>query len=161
LLSGFLNRIFTEKIYLKSKNMEKPHRMAQIYGYTVCLVAVITFIICIANIIPAVMDLSDPLHAGGPFMLSGTPSMASYDNYKMDILKSEKPEDQKTGTNYIPDDKTLHSMYEAARADRINQANHSSIRSIVVNSLIILISIVLFITHWLWMRRLSNTIPVI
>ena len=44
--------------------MEKQHRVAQIYGYTVCLVAVITLIICVANIIPAIMDLSDPLHSG-------------------------------------------------------------------------------------------------
>ena len=138
--------------------MEKPHRIAQIYGYTVCLVAVITFIICIANIIPAIMDLSDPLHAGGPFQFASTPSLASYENYKMDILKSAKSDDQKIGTNYIPDDKTLRSMYEAAKADRINQNNHSSIRTIMVSGLIILISIVLFITHWLWMRRLSKTI---
>ena len=138
--------------------MEKPHRMAQIYGYTVCLVAVITFIICISNIIPSIMDLSDPLHAGASFQFTGTPSLASYENYKMDILKSAKSDDQKIGTNYIPDDKTLRSMYEAAKADRINQNNHSSIRTIVVSGLIILISIVLFITHWLWMRRLSKTI---
>jgi hypothetical protein len=141
--------------------MEKQHRMAQIYGYTVCLVAVITFIICISSIIPSIMDLSDPLHAGGLFQFAATPSLASYDNYKMDILKSEKSEEQKAGTNYIPDDKTIHSMYEAARADRISQANHSSIRSIVVSSLIIIISIVLFITHWLWMRRLSRTVTAI
>lgn len=137
--------------------MEKPHRMAQIYGYTVCLVAVITFIICVANIIPSIMDLSDPLHAQGFFVSAGTPSLASFENYKMDILRSTKSDDQKTGINYIPDDSTLRSMYEAAKTDRINQANHSSIRSIVVCSLIILISIVLFITHWLWMSRLSKT----
>ena len=141
--------------------MEKPHRMAQIYGYTVCLVAVITFIICVATIIPSIMDLSDPLHAGGPFMYSGTPSLASFENYKMDMLKSTKQDDQKTGANYIPDDKTLHSMYEAARTDRITQANHSSVRTIVVSSLIILISIVLFITHWIWMRRLSKSLTTV
>lgn len=138
--------------------MEKPHRMAQIYGYTVCLVAVITFIICISIIIPAIMDMSDPLHAGGIFVQAGTPSLASFDNYKMDILKSSKNDEQKTGTNWIPEDKTLHSMFEAAKTDRINQANHSSIRSIVVNSLIILICIVLFTFHWIWMRRLTKTI---
>jgi len=104
------------------------------------------------------MDLSDPLHAGASFQFTGTPSLASYENYKMDILKSAKSDDQKIGTNYIPDDKTLRSMYEAAKADRINQNNHSSIRTIMVSGLIILISIVLFITHWLWMRRLSKTI---
>jgi hypothetical protein len=138
--------------------MEKPHRMAQIYGYTVCLVAVITFIICISIIIPSIMDMSDPLHAGGIFIQAGTPSLASFDNYKMDILKSSKNDEQKTGTNWIPEDKTLHSMFEAAKADRINQANHSSIRSIVVNSLIILICIILFTFHWIWMKRLTKTI---
>jgi hypothetical protein len=78
----------------------------------------------------------------------------------MDILKSSKNDEQKTGTNWIPEDKTLHSMFEAAKADRINQANHTSIRSIVVNSLIILICIVLFIFHWIWMRRLAKTISI-
>jgi hypothetical protein len=77
--------------------MEKQHRMAQIYGYTVCLVAVITFIICISSIIPSIMDLSDPLHAGGLFQFAATPSLASYDNYKMDILKSENRRNKKPG----------------------------------------------------------------
>ena len=137
--------------------MEKPHRMAQIYGYTVCLVAVITFIICIANLIPAIMDLGDPLHSGGMFIQSGTPSLASFENYKMDILKASKGDEQKPGSNWIPDDQTLKAMYEAARADRISQANHFSIRSIMVNSLILLISIVLFFVHWVWMKRLSQS----
>jgi len=138
--------------------MEKPHRMAQIYGYIVCLVAVIAFIICIANIIPAIMDLGDPLHAGGIYFPAGTPSLASFDNYKMDILKTSKGDDQKTGTNWVPDDRTLRSMYEAAKADKINQAKHVSVREIVVNSIIVLISIALFILHWLWMRRLTRTL---
>ena len=138
--------------------MEKPHRMAQIYGYIVCLVAVITFIICVSVIIPSIMDLGDPLHAGGIFISPGTPSLASFDNYKMDILKTSKNEEQKTETNWVPDDNTLRAMYEAARADRISQANHASFRSIVVNTLIILISIVLFAVHWVWMRRLTRTV---
>ena len=134
--------------------MEKPHRMAQIYGYTVCLVTVITFIICIAQIIPSIMDLSDPLHAQGFFVPAGTPSLASFDNYKMDVLKNTNKEEQSAGTAWVPDDQTLRSMYEAARADRISQANHNSIRTIVVSSILIVICIVLFIFHWFWMRRL-------
>jgi len=136
--------------------MEKSNRMAQIYGYTVCLVAVITFIICIANIIPAIMDLSDPLHAGGMFIPAGTPSLASFENYKMDVLKNVKNEEQKQGANWIPDDQTLHSMYDAARADRISQAKHGSMRTIVVCSLIIFISVLLFAFHWTWMKRLGK-----
>ncbi len=138
--------------------MEKPHRMAQIYGYTVCLVTVITFIICVANIVPAIIDLGDPLHAQGMFFPAGTPSLASFDNYKMDILKSSKSDDLKTAPGWVPDDQQLRSMYEAAKQDRITQANHSSTRSILVNSLVILICIILFTFHWIWMRRLTKTI---
>ena len=138
--------------------MEKPHRMAQIYGYTVCLVAVIAFLICVANIIPATMDLSDPMHAGSSYVPPGTPSLASFDNYKMDILKSSSKENGQAALNYIPDDKTLKSMYDAAVSDKILSANHSSMRTIVVSGLIIAICIVLFTVHWIWMRKLSKSV---
>ncbi len=141
--------------------MEKPHLLAQIYGYAVCLVAVITFIICIANIVPSIIDLGDPLHAGNSWVPAGTPSLASFDNYKMDILKNLKSDDQKAGMSLIPDDKTMHSMFDAAKADKIKQANLSSIRSIVVNGLIIIVSVVLFFLHFTWMRRLTRKVATV
>ncbi|MCK9203644.1 MAG: hypothetical protein M0P58_04295 [Bacteroidales bacterium] len=139
--------------------MEKPHRMAQIYGYTVCLVAVIAFLICVANIIPAIMDLGDPMHAGNNFIPAGTPSLASFENYKMDVLKSATKDNDKAGLNYIPDDKTLRSMFNAAVADKIKAADHDSVRAIMVSGLIIIICIILFAVHWIWMRKLAK-VPV-
>lgn len=136
--------------------MEKPHRMAQIYGYIVCLVALITFIICLANIIPAIMDLGDPLHAGPAWSNQSQPSLASFENYKMDVLKSTSKEGEQKELSYIPDDQTLRAMYEAAKEDRIATARHGSVRTIVVTSIIIIASIILFITHWMWMRRLMK-----
>jgi hypothetical protein len=137
--------------------MEKPHRAAQVYGYTVCLVAVIAFIICIANLIPAIMDLGDPLHAGNQFINAGSPSLASFENYKMDILKSSGKEGNVVTPEYVPDNTTLLTMYQAAKADRISSSNHVSVRTIVVSSLIIIICIILFSVHWVWMRRLAKT----
>ena len=137
--------------------MEKPHRMAQIYGYIVCLVAVITFIICLANIIPAILDLGDPLHAGSVFSTQASPSLASFENYKMDILKSSSKEGEQKEQAYIPDDQTIRSMFEAAKSDKIQTARHQSIRTITVSSIIMLVSIALFITHWMWMKRLNKT----
>ena len=138
--------------------MEKPHRMAQIYGYIVCLVAVITFIICMANIIPSIIDLGDPLHSGSVFTGQNAPSLASFENYKMDILKSGNKEGQQNNQAYAPDDKILQAMYEAAKSDKIQTARHQSIRTIIVSSIIMLISIALFISHWMWMRRLNKAV---
>jgi hypothetical protein len=136
--------------------MEKPHRMAQIYGYIVCLVAVITFIICLSVIIPSIIDLSDPLHAGSGFVMQGSPSLASFENYKMDILKSGGKEGQQNAQAYVPDDNTLRAMYEAAKSDRIQSAKHQSTRSIIVSCIIMIVSIALFLSHWIWLRKLGK-----
>ena len=130
--------------------------MPQIYGYIVLLVAVITFIICLANIIPAIIDLGDPLHAGPVYATQNAPSLASYENYKMDILKSKGKEGEQISQAYMPDEATLKTMYEAAKEDRIQTSRHGSVRTIIVSSIIVLVSIALFLSHWIWMQRLGR-----
>ena len=41
--------------------MERQHKITQIYGYSVCLVAVITSLIAVASLVDAVFNLSAPL----------------------------------------------------------------------------------------------------
>jgi len=134
--------------------MEKSQKMPQIYGYLVCLVAIITVLICASTLVYAILDLGDPIHAG--YTPPGTPSLASFDNYKMDILKSVPKEGESAKTAYIPDDQTLHAMYEAAKDDKIQFIRHEANRTIVIDSILIVICIVLFVTHWRWMRKLSK-----
>jgi len=129
---------------------EKFHRIQMIYGYAVCLVAVITFLITVTSLVYATIDLSDPLNAYRSYNKT-EPSLASYENYKMDVLKSPEKE-----MAYMPDEATLRSMYDAAKNDVIQKVKHESFRSIIVNGLVTLIAIVLFLVHWFWMKRLSK-----
>ena len=122
-----------------------------IYGYLVCLVAVITFLITVTILVNSVMDLSDPLHAQS-YTPAGSPSLASFENYKVDILKSGEKEQ-----TFVPDDATLKAMFEAAKDDKIQGVKHRANRSIIVSGILIIISIVLFITHWMWVRRLGKS----
>jgi cytochrome bd-type quinol oxidase subunit 1 len=69
----------------------------------------------------------------------------------MDIIKSLDKE-QSAELKEI----TLQSMYDAAKQDAISKVKHDSYRSVIVNGLIILVCIVLFITHWFWMRKVSK-----
>jgi len=132
--------------------MEKPQKIgAQIYGYTVCLVAVITFLIAITSLVNAVIDLGDPLHTG--WTQPGSPSLASFENYKMDILKSSPKGDDSTRTTYIPDEQTLHTMFESAKADKILSVRHQANRSIIISGILIILCVVLFGTHWRWMQK--------
>ena len=128
--------------------MEKKSKAPLIYGYAVCLVVVITFLISVAAIIFAVMDLGDPLYAGRS---SGRASLASFENYKMDMLKS--PDEKQA---WVPDDETLRAMYTSEKDDVIRRVRHDSMRSLYINAVLITICIVLFLTHWRWMRRLGR-----
>ena len=133
--------------------MEKPQRMAQVYGYLVCLVAVITTLICVSTLVSAIIDLGDPLHSG--WTPPGSPSLASFENYKADILKST-PKESEAAKTYIPDDQTLRAMYEAAKNDKIQSVRHESNRTIVIDAILLVICIVLFATHWRWVRKLAK-----
>lgn len=129
---------------------EKSQKIQMIYGYAVCIVVVITFFISVTSMVSSLMDLTDPLNAHRTFG-KDAPSLASFENYKVDIIKSLDPAHELS-----LDDTTLASMYVAAKDDAIAKVKHSSYRSIIVNGLVLFICIVLFLTHWMWMRKLSK-----
>lgn len=129
---------------------EKSQRIQMIYGYAVCLVAVITFLISITSMVYALMDLTDPYNAISTYGRAA-PSLASFDNYKVDIIKATDP-----AHGLELDDATMRGMYEAAKDDAIAKVRHEAMRSIIINSLVLLVCIILFTTHWMWMRRLSK-----
>lgn len=156
LISQMINQYYrSNKIYFiifhqTIKYMEKKSKMPMVYGYIVCLVAVITFLVTITTLVTSIMDLTDPIHAD-TYVPAGTPSLASFENYKMDILKSPDKE-----LSYTPDDITLKAMYDAAREDKISGVKHRANRSILVSGLLIIISVTLFLTHWFWVRRMTK-----
>jgi hypothetical protein len=134
--------------------MEKSQKIgAQIYGYTVCLVAVITLLITITTLVNALFDLQDPLHSGW----GGSPNLASYENYKMEILRSSPKGEGTTQSSYVPDENTMKAMYESAKADKIQSVKHNAYKSITISIILIVICSILFATHWQWMRKMSKS----
>jgi hypothetical protein len=133
--------------------MGKQNIIPMIYGYVVCLVTVITFIVSTAAFVNAIIDLGDPLYADGNYGYRH--SLASYENYKMDVLSTADKE-----LTYTPDDETLKTMFEAAKADKIQSVEHRAKRTLLVNGLLIVLCALLFTTHWIWMRRRYRTAKV-
>ena len=129
---------------------EKSQKIKLVYGYAVCIVAVITFLICLTSMVSSLIDLTDPLNAYRTYG-KDAPSLASFNNYKVDIIKATDP-----AHGLVLDDDTLRSMYEDAKQDAISKVKHNAYRSVIVNGLILVITILLFILHWFWMKRLSE-----
>ncbi|TKJ40083.1 hypothetical protein CEE37_10115 [candidate division LCP-89 bacterium B3_LCP] len=131
--------------------MEKRHKITQLYGYMICLVSIITFLIAMTAMVSAIIDLSNPFQSRSSYSRSSGPSLASFDNYKMDLMISLKEGQQ------LPDDQTLKIMYESAKNDIIQNVSFRAKRDITVDIMIILVCLILFSTHWFWMRKLSKT----
>jgi len=126
--------------------MEKKSKISQIYGYAVCLVAIITFLVSLSAIITSLIDAKDPLYSR-----TGDQRLSSYENFKVETLKTGQSE-----MSYIPDEETLVKMYADLKNHKIKTVKHQTSKTIIVNSIMFVLSILLFIFHWIWLRRIDK-----
>lgn len=126
--------------------METKTRIPQVYGYAVCLTAIITFLICLTGLINNLIDASDPLYTWGD-----TEHLSSYDNFKLNALRSDQKE-----AAFMFDEESLEQMYEDAKQHKVRRVKHHTTKNIVVNTILLFISVILFIIHWVWMRKLAK-----
>jgi hypothetical protein len=128
------------------RSAEKPNRIPQIYGYTVCLIAVVAFLISINGIVDATFTLANPLH--GPYGHGdGLTRFESYEASRVDRTVSDRN---------LPADttslETRRRRFEALRSDRIDANRLQAWRRLVGSGLTMLIAIALFAWHWSWLR---------
>ena len=131
--------------------MEKPNRIRQIYGYTVCLIAVITSLICISGAVNNAIDLSNPLMAAG----GNDDSLTSFDAWMATRQKFQPPAGD-AAAHDTASVETLHVRYEAVRTSRIEHLVFRARKGLIGQLLLLIIAVGLFATHWRWMRRLQG-----
>jgi hypothetical protein len=128
------------------RSLEKPNRIPQIYGYTVCLIAVVAFLISINGIVDATFTLANPLH--GPY--GHGDGLTSFEAYEASRVERTSPD-----RNVPPDTtsvETRRRRFEALRSDRIGSNRLQAWRRLVGNGLTLLLAIALFAWHWSWLR---------
>jgi len=131
--------------------MEKSGRAWQWYGYAVCLTAVITGLICVAGVIDHAFDLSNPL--GGE---RSDGSLSSFEAYKATRERRAAPSDQRVSIDTMSD-VSLRMRYEALRADRLSDRTFRAKKGLVTNLILLVIAVVLFTTHWRWLRHVPES----
>ena len=123
--------------------MEAYSNAFQVYGYAVCLVAIVAFHISITALTTSLIDSSAPL-----FTWRDTNHLLAFENFKLEAYKLGQKE-----AITIFDEATLKQMYKAAINHKIYRVQHHTIKNIVVNSLLIVICLVLSIVHWRWRHK--------
>jgi len=155
------------------------NRIAQAYGYAVCFITVIVMLVAIKSVVDSAFDLSDPIRAESNRFGRDTPSLTSFELYK--IQSRRTPTFSSTdgsvmvapaGGGSVPakatpakaaadtlSDTELRRRYDAEREGVIGNTRFSATRSLVGNFLLILLAAVLFVVHWRWLKKRSDFVP--
>ena len=128
--------------------MDRPSRVAQWYGYTVCLVAVVTGLLSINAVVGGAFTLTDPVRDE-----RYGPSISSFEAYQAT---------QDRGRMLVPADSSRRpalseaeqrSRFAALKADQIGRSRFEAMRSIVTSGILLVVALALFIGHWHWLHR--------
>ena len=135
--------------------MSKPNNASQIYGYIVCLVAIIVVIISIEELVGAISDSMDIAHVkDSPKVLSQ--SFEVWRSYEYNFLRmSLKDVPASFVDKYpVPDEQALRQMYESEKQIAEQTIQHKNRTSLVQSVSLILVSLIIFIVHWIFVRRI-------
>ena len=134
--------------------VERPERVAQLYGYTVCLIAVVMALTSILGIVEASFDRAAPELAETGDWGWQEPSVSSFEAYRATHDRAQQfragPDAPKPDT--VPEAE-LRRRFEALRGDRIERVRFKARRSLVTNMLTLVLAAGLFAWHWRWVRR--------
>ena len=138
---------------LRETSVEKPNRIAQFYGYTVCLISLVIGLVSITGLINSAFARMNPLQNG----LAFGQSLSSFEAFK-----ARRPMMPSFGRETVApadtaSEATLHTRYDALVADQITSVRYETSKSFVMQGLFLLIAIGLFGYHWRWMRRLGDS----
>jgi hypothetical protein len=134
--------------------VERPERVAQLYGYTVCLIAIVMALTSILGIIDAGFDRAAPHLAETGDWGWQEPSVSSFEAYRATLDRGPRfgTDADAAKPDTVPETE-LRRRFEALRADRIERIRFKARRSLVTNTLTLILAAGLFAFHWRWVRR--------
>lgn len=123
----------------------------RLYGYAVCLVAVLTIVFACTSLAGRFLDFREPPYTK---TYRDGPTLVSFGSYKMDVL-SQLQFDGAGGAvgTLIPSDSTFRQMYEKERLYRLAVSHQVSRRGMAVNAVLLGVALLVFGSHWMWLRR--------
>lgn len=129
--------------------MDQPRWIPQLYGYTVCLIAVITILISLNSVVNNVFEFAEPgmsREVTGEF--GGRSLEACRQRYVHGAARPGGP-----AVSAMPADSVILALCAEDRSERIVSVRHRALRSLVTSSLMLLVAGALFAVHWRWLRH--------
>ena len=139
---------------VRGGSMERPERVPQLYGYTVCLVAILVMLTSVSSIVKQSFAIADPLTSEDNFSWA-EPALTSFEAYKATrnvTFPGATTDNREAVQRPEPTESELRTRYEALRADRVRNVRHQAQRALTSSVLIFLVAAALFWWHWRWVR---------
>lgn len=137
--------------------MDQPRWIPQLYGYVVCLIAVVTILISLNSIVNNVFEFAEPEMSREVTGEFGGRSLEACRQRYMRTTGATRP-DGAAASAQLPPDSTLMALCQEERADRVAAVRHRALRSLVTSTLMLLVSLLLFGVHWRWLRGSRNAL---
>jgi hypothetical protein len=133
--------------------MDQPRWIPQMYGYIVCLIAVITILISLNSIVNNTFEFAEPEMSREVTGEFGGRSLEACRQRWMRTATPPGPERPTAApTADVPSDSALLALCAEERTDRIAAVRHRALRSLVTSTLMLLVAGILFAVHWRWLR---------
>jgi hypothetical protein len=139
---------------VRGGSMERPERVPQLYGYTVCLVAIVVLLTSVSNMVKQSFAIADPLTSEDNFSWA-EPALTSFEAYKATrnvTFPGATNDNREAVQRPEPTEPELRTRYEALRADRVRTVRHQAQRALTSSGLLFLVAVALFWWHWRWVR---------
>lgn len=127
-------------------------RIAQAYGYAVCLICVIVILVSTHSVIDAAFDYSNPL---GSTSVAGRPIASSYEVYRMQNRRVGRAAAPGASADTTLGEQDMRKAFEAEKNDAIISAKYRALRSLVSSAVFLVLASAFFLFHWRWIRRTS------
>jgi hypothetical protein len=134
--------------------VERPERVPQLYGYTMCLVGLLWALGSLVSLVESAQALAAPAyHRASEFGIE--PSVTSFEAFRLTYDRARRfsaPDPTQTQLDSVPEAE-LRRRYATFRADRIAATEAEARRALVTKGVSLLLGAGLFAFHWRWLRR--------
>lgn len=136
---------------LKGSGQSPRGSVPQMYGYTICLIAVIMGLTCLSSILDAAFQRTYPLqneYAYNASLKSFEAYMATYQRDRMFGPQGEVQPDTAS-------EATLRRRYDALVEERLDATTYRTTKAFITSGFLLVVSAALFLLHWRWVRRVE------
>ncbi len=125
-----------------------------IYGYIICLIAIIILLFSVPTIIEATIDTISPEYSDRrPYIIN-----ESFESWKTTTRwrYCKDYNDNNLEDCIIPPDEELRPVYDEEKITGKAVFIHENTLVLIERAFLLIVTIILFIMHWSWLRKINK-----